>query len=45
MGVPKIRASWRAYCDREAKNVCNSLTVFNARGGRVYPSVKIENLA
>jgi hypothetical protein len=40
MAVPKIRASRRAYCNRVPKNVSNSLTVFNGRGGRVYPTVE-----
>jgi hypothetical protein len=42
MGVPKIRATSRAFCNKEPKNVSNSLTVFNGRGGRVYPTVEIE---
>ncbi len=41
MGVPKIRANWRAYCNKEPKNV----TVFNGRGGRFYPTVEIEKCA
>jgi hypothetical protein len=41
MGVPKIRASSRAFCNKEPKNVSNSLTVFNGSGGRVYPTVEM----